>query len=110
MTRRRAISSRVNDNLVAALLRTNCVARSDCKTCHGRRVIVQVSPEMHDAWAAELTRATGTQIAAIHQYGEFRVMQLPNLIAGTFQVRACWDCTEIPKFPDDPEAIARFLT
>lgn len=104
------VSRRVNDHLVAALLRASDMTRNECQTCLGKRVIVQVSPEMHDRWAAELSVATGSTVAVIRTYGEFRVQQLPNLTAGAFQVRACWDCTELPTIPDDPDAIARFLT
>lgn len=110
MSAGRSISSRVNDHLVAALVRTKDIRRTDCPTCLGKRVIVQISAEMHDRWAHELAAAHGAPVSVIHTYGEFRVQQLPHLAEGAFQVRACWDCTELPTIPDDPEAIERFLT
>ncbi len=110
MTRsRHGISARVNEQLVAALMRT-CATRTICQTCLGKRVIVQISPELHDAWVTELAAEHGTHLTSIRTYGEFRVQQLPTMPAGAFRVCACWDCTDIPTLPDDPEAIARFLT
>ena len=104
-----SISRSVNNRLVAALVIAKDTTRTQCPTCLGKRVVIQISPQLHDAWASELANVTGTPVATIREYGEFRVLQRPHLAEGSFHVTECWDCSELPTFPDDPEALARFL-
>jgi len=103
------ISRTVNNRLVAALVVAKDTTRTTCPTCLGKRVVIQISPQMHDAWASELANAIGTPVATIREYGEFRVMQRPHLPEGSLAVTECWDCSALPSIPDDPDALARFL-
>lgn len=105
-----SIHDRVNQALVHALHHRPDKAITTCGTCNGQRLVVQLSPEMHDAWAAEVSRMADQRVNAIRHYLCVPVRQLPHLPTGTVQVADCWDCTELPTLPDDPDAIARFLT
>jgi len=80
-----------------------------CETCNGMRLVIQITPEMHDAWVAEARTITGRPVHTVTHYLCVPVQQLPHLPVGTVQVRDCWDCGPLPTFPEDPEALARFL-
>ncbi len=85
-------------------------AAPTCTTCRGVRLVIQITPDMHDRWAIEARALTKRPVHTITHYEGIPVHQLPGLPAGTAQVVACWECLEIPPVPDDPDALARFLS
>ncbi len=106
-----SIRDRVDRALLVAMHhRGTKQARHGCTTCAGTRLVVQLSAEMHDALLVELQRPGRPRLLGIKHYRGAPVHQLPHLPQGTVQVVDCWDCCEMPTLPDDPEAIARFLT
>lgn len=105
-----SIHARIRGAVVDALRTRPPGAAPTCPTCRGVRLVIQMTPDTHDRWVLEARALTKRPVHTITHYEGIPVHQLPHLPAGTAQVVACWTCMEVPTIPDDPDAIARFLT
>lgn len=105
-----SIHVRIRRAVVDALRNRPPGAAPTCTTCRGVRLVIQITPDLHDRWAIEARAITRRHVHTITHYEGIPVHQLPNLAPGTAQVVPCWECLEIPPVPDDPDALARFLS